>query len=73
MYHYIDDEVKMDFNVPKDLKILMEECEEFDLKDDYGAYMEFATLLTDVASKEVFRQGRITKEQWDKINERYLL
>lgn len=73
MYNYINDDVKLDFEIPKSLVYLIEMCEKYDQEDNYGAYNSFADFLTEVASKELYVKGVITKEQWDTIDRRYVL
>lgn len=71
MSNFINDDITIDFEVPKDIKRIIDICEEADRNDDYGLYMNFADLLTEVASKEAYKQGHLTKKQWEQIEMRY--
>lgn len=68
-YHEINDAIKIDFEVPRTLRYLMEEAEEADLKND-GSYLDFADTI-DVVSKNCYVVGAITRSQWDTIVRRY--
>ena len=72
-YHYIDDTVKIDFHVSKDIKYLMDISEKADLEDNYGAYENFVNCLLYTNCKEAYVQGHMTKEQWETMERRYLL
>ena len=72
-YHYIDDTVKIDFNVPKDVKNVMEMCEEADLQDNYGSYGNLAEYFLYTLCKEAYVQGHLTKKQLETMERRYLL
>ena len=72
MFNYIDDSVKIDFDVPKDILKLMKECEEFDKEDRYACYMNYVEFLTDTICKEAYVQGHL-KKQWETIERRFKL
>lgn len=73
IYHYIDDTVKIDFHVSRDIKYLMDKSEKADLEDDYGAYENLVNCLLYTVCKEAYVQGHLTKEQWETMERRYLL
>lgn len=64
----IDDTVKIDFEVPADLKELFELAEEADLTG--GAYIELADDI-DTVAKNCYAAGELTAGQWDTIIRRY--
>lgn len=69
-FQWVRDSIKIDFPVSKTMKNTMEEAEQFDLADNQAEYSAVADVL-DLMGKEAFVNGLITKEQWDKICERY--
>ena len=68
-FHWINDDVKIDFQVDKALKNAMEEAEELDMAGsvEYGAVAD----AIDVLCKQSFGAGKMTKEQWDTMCKRY--
>ena len=71
--NFIDDEVKVDFPVPKIVKTIMDKCEEYDREDDYGSYEPYTSHLTAVLCKNLCADGVLTSKQWHTIERRYLL
>lgn len=68
-FHNINDEYKIDFQVPEILKNLMLEAEEADIRND-GSYDNLADTI-DVYAKNSFADGFISEAQWDYIVMRY--
>lgn len=68
-YNWINDEVKIDFPLPKILQYQIEELEELDGKKDY-LYFDRCDDL-DIDAKNLYVEGVITKEQWNKLITRY--
>lgn len=68
-FHWIDDNIKIDFDVPHALKILMNKCEKLDLNEDYN-YFDYIDLL-DCDMKELVKMGKLTNIEREKINQRY--
>ncbi len=68
-YTWINDDVKIDFPIPKILQDKVEELEQLDQAGDY-CYFDVCEYLDDDA-KEFYVQGKITKKQWDKLVTRY--
>ena len=68
-YNWIDDSVIIDFEIPKSLLPLIEECEKCDENEDY-CYFDWADAL-DVGAKEYYRQGKLTEKQWDTLCAKY--
>ncbi len=71
-YHYINDDVKIDFDVSKDIRYMMDLCEQADRDNNYPMYMNYIEHLLYVICKEACYQGHITKEQWETFKRRYL-
>lgn len=73
MYHYIDDDVKIDFKISKDIQNMIDLCEKEDINDNYPAYCNYVEFLLYTMCKEACYQGHITKKQWELLERRYLL
>ncbi len=71
-YNYIDNSIKIDFDLSITLKDLVNKAEEADILDDYGLYMNLADAIDYQGKKEVF-QHIITENQWEKLTRRYCL
>lgn len=69
MENWIKKEVIIDFSVPSSVQYLIDLCEKANSEEDY-AYFNYEEAL-DYACKELFATGRMTRKQWDTINERY--
>lgn len=68
-HNFINDEIQLDFKVPESLDWLVNQCKECDANNDWG-YFGWADALDD-ACKELYRQGEMSKKQWDSIIEKY--
>lgn len=71
-FNYINNSIKIDFELSRTMKDLIERAEEADLKDDYGLYMNLAYAIDSQAKKETTR-GYISESQWNKLIMRYCL
>lgn len=69
-FNWINDDIKIDFSVSELLSNTMAEAEEADLNGNNGEYMVLSDML-DVYAKNAYSCGKITKEQWDRICQRY--
>lgn len=70
VFNWVNDNIKIDFPISRGMKNTMEEAEQLDLdnnKEEYSAVADFLDLM----GKEAFANKLITKEQWNKICERY--
>lgn len=68
-YNWINDEVKIDFIVPKYIQEKINELEELDrAENDY--YFDACEYL-ECDAKECVVQGVITKKQWEQLCTRY--
>ena len=68
-FQRINDDIKINFEVPKLLKNTMEEAEALD-KEGSVIYTAVADQI-DVICKGYVTTGHMTQEQWDKIADRY--
>ena len=69
-YHWINDDIKIDFPINDDvLKNTIEDCESFDLAGDYQ-YFGMARAI-DVLCKAFVAGGHMSNYQWNKLVSRY--
>lgn len=68
-FHWVNEDIKIDFPISEGMKNTMEEAEQLDLEESVE-YAAVADIL-DVMGKEAFVNGLITRKQWDTIVERY--
>lgn len=68
-YNWIDDEVKIDFDLPEEIQELVDELEEYDLNGQLGDYVVFSDWL-DVYAKRWIGDG-LTRHQYDLLRWRY--
>lgn len=71
-YNFINNEVKINFEVPKVLQNLMNEAEKADILNDYGLYMNLAYAIDSRAKKETSHHV-IRESQWKQLAKRYCL
>jgi len=71
-YNFINNEVKIDFEVSKVLQNLMKEAEKADILNDYGLYMNLADAIDCQAKKETSHHV-IRESQWKQLVKRYCL
>lgn len=68
-FHWINDEVKIDFPVSTTIKNLMVDAERLDLEENFG-YFNYAEAISDTC-KLAYAEKVLTKEQWELIERRY--
>ncbi|MBR0090872.1 MAG: hypothetical protein IJP92_04170 [Lachnospiraceae bacterium] len=68
-YHWINDDVIIDFPVSKVVAQVMRECERLDLEESM-LYQDYADTL-DSITKEMYANGHLTRTQWKKFEDRY--
>lgn len=68
-FRWINEDVIIDFPVPKTIQNAMQEAEELDLEGNIE-YTHVADIL-DVLSKGCVAVGKLSQKQWDKIVLRY--
>ncbi len=71
-YNYINNDVKIDFELSHTMKDLVDKAEKADILEDYGLYMNLADAIDSQAKKEVSRH-LITELEWNKLVSRYTL
>lgn len=71
-YNYINDEYKIDFNVPEVLKDLFYYAEKADFEKHYGTYLAYAEAI-DTWAKNYYADGAITLDMRKIICRRYEL
>lgn len=67
---YYDDSIKLDFKIPKNLKIYIDKCDDYYRKNDDYYYTFFLEFL-DNLSKSEYDAGNISKEQYILIRKKY--
>jgi len=68
-FHWIDESIKIDFDVPESLQKMMESIEKMDLEEDYS-YFNWIEVL-DCDMKEYVNRGELTSKQRDLISDKY--
>lgn len=68
-YHWINEDIVIDFPVPKSLLPIIAALEELDEKEDY-CYFDWSEAL-DCSAKEFVVRGKLTKKQWDLLCAKY--
>jgi hypothetical protein len=71
-YNYINNDVKIDFELSHTMKDLVDKAEKADILEDYGLYMNLADAIDSQAKKEASRH-LITETEWNKLVSRYAL
>jgi len=71
-YNYINNDIKIDFELSHTMQDLIEQAEKADILEDYGLYMNLAYAIDARAKKEVNRH-LITETEWRKLVRRYEL
>lgn len=70
VYHFINNDVIIDFELSVALQDLVDRAEEADLLDNYGIYMNLADAI-DTRAKTETKRHMITESQWIKLVRRY--
>lgn len=71
-YHFINDDVKIDFELSKTMQDLVDEAEKADLLNRYGIYMNYADAI-DTQAKNETKHHKMSEGQWKKLAQRYCL
>ena len=71
-YNYINNDVKIDFELSNTMKDLVDKAEEADLLGDYGLYMNLADAIDSQGKKETSNH-LISETEWKKLVRRYTL
>ena len=72
IYHYINNDITIDFELSKTMKDLIDKAEYADMIDDYGLYMNLADAIDSQGKKET-NKHIITESQWKRLVRRYAL
>ena len=72
VYNYINNDIKIDFELSYTMNDLVNKAEEADLLSDYGLYMNLADAIDSQGKKEA-SQHIITETEWRKLIRRYCL
>lgn len=71
-YNYINNDVKIDFELSNTMKDLVDKAEEADFLGDYGLYMNLADAIDSQGKKETSNH-LISETEWKKLVRRYTL
>lgn len=71
-YNYINDDIKIEFELSITMKDLVNKAEEADLLEDYGLYMNIVDAI-DTQGKKETKNHIITESEWNKLIWRYCL
>jgi hypothetical protein len=71
-YHFINNDIEIDFEVSKTMQDLIEQAEIADILDDYGLYMNLADAIDSQGKKETTHHI-IRESEWKKLTRRYCL
>ena len=69
-FHWIDDDIKINFKVPSWIQEKMDLMEKYDLENDVMNY-EIINQGFDVDCKNTVAIGKLTEKQWDILMCRY--
>lgn len=72
VYHYINNDVEIDFELSKTMQDLVDEAEKADILEDYGLYMNLADAIDSQGKKETTHH-LLRESQWKKLTRRYCL
>ena len=71
-HNYINNDVKIDFELSHTMKDLVDKAEKADILEDYGLYMNLADAIDSQAKKELSKH-LITDNERKKLVSRYTL
>ena len=71
-YHYINNDIKIDFKLSKTMQDLVDEAEVADILNDYGLYMNLADAIDSQGKKEITHHI-IRESEWKQLVRRYKL
>ena len=69
-YNYIDDSIKIDFKLPRNIQNLVDDAEKADLEDDYGLYINLASAI-DTNAKNATAKRLLSDYQWKTLVRRF--
>ena len=71
-YHFINNDIMIDFHLSKTMQELIDEAEKADILDDYGLYMNIADAIDSQGKKETTHH-LLRESEWKKLTRRYCL
>ena len=71
-FNFINDDIKIDFELSPKMKNLIKGAEKADLLNQYGTYMNYAYAI-DAQGKKETTHHQLRESQWNKLTERYCL
>jgi len=71
-YHFIDNDIMIDFPLSKTMQDLIDEAEKADILNDYGLYMNIADAIDSQGKKETTHH-LLRESEWKKLTRRYCL
>ena len=71
-YHFINNDIMIDFSLSKTMKDLIDEAEKADILNDYGLYMNIADAIDSQGKKEATHH-LLRESEWKKLTRRYCL
>jgi len=70
VYHFINNEVEIDFELPKVIQNLVNDAEKADMLNDYELFSNIVDAI-DVRAKKEVAHHRMRENEWKKLNKRY--
>lgn len=71
-YHYINNNVDINFKLSKTMQALVDEAEIADILEDYGLYMNIADAIDSQGKKETTHH-QLRESEWKQLTRRYCL
>lgn len=71
-YHFINNDVEIDFSLSKTMQALVDEAEKADILNDYGLYMNIADAI-DSQGKNETTHHVLRESEWKKLTRRYCI
>ena len=71
-YNYINDEIKIDFELSPTMANLVKDAEDADILNDYGLYINLADAIDSQGKKEATHHI-ISETEWRKLARRYAI
>ena len=71
-FNFINDDIKIDFELSPKMKNLIKGAEKADLLNQYGTYMNYAYAI-DAQGKKETTHHQLRESQWNKLIDRYCL
>jgi hypothetical protein len=71
-YHFINNDIMIDFPLSKTMQDLIDEAEKADILNDYGLYMNIADAIDSQGKKETSHH-LLRESEWKKLTRRYCL